>query len=199
MKLILKEEPQEEIITLQEAKNYLRINHDFDDELIKMFIKSTRTAMEAIVQKSILAQTWEYTIDEDSVCKSSLKRDDVVQAIRGKITIPLPKSPVVDILNVKMNGKKVSDTFYEWNLVKNKHTLTIFSREMSPNLLSYPIVIKYRAGIAEKAENVPYQIKLANLMLLANAYQERFSFSQNSLISQSVKEMLVPFLDLRFF
>lgn len=106
MKLVLKEEPQEEIITLQEAKNYLRINHDFDDELIKMFIKSTRAAMESIVQKSILAQTWEYTIDEDSVCKSSLKRDDVVQASRGKITIPLPKSPVVDILKVKMKGKQ---------------------------------------------------------------------------------------------
>ena len=200
MKLILKEEPKEEIITLEEAKNYLRINHDFDDELIKMFIKSTRCAMEAIIQKSILAQTWEYIIDSDSVCKSKQKRLDIVRCSYGKITIPLPKSPVVDVLSVKMNFKKLKETAYSWDWVKGKCALlTINCKDLDSKNLEYPIKIKYRAGIAEVADNVPYQIKLANLMLLANAYQERYSFSQTTFISQSVKDMLVPFLDLRFF
>lgn len=200
MKLILKEEPKEEIVTLAEAKNYLRVNHDFDDELIQMFIKSTRIAMESIVQKSIIAQTWQYIIEDCSeVCKSHLKRDDVIHASQGKITIPLPKSPVVDILSVKMKGRKIESQSYTWDLVKDKYSLTINCRDLNSSQVGYPIVIKYRAGITDKAENVPYQIKLANLMLLANAYQERYSFSQKTLISQSVKEMLMPFFDLRFF
>lgn len=200
MKLTLKEGPKEEIVTLEEAKNYLRINHDFDDDLIRLFIKSTRAAMEAIVQKSIIAQTWQYTIEDSSeVCKSALKRDDVVQAAHGKIVIPLPKSPVIDILSVKMNRKKVEDSDYELELVKNKYCLTINCNNLSSKQVKYPLVIKYRAGICESSENVPYQIKLANLMLLANAYQERYSYSQETFVSQKVKDMLMPFLDLRFF
>lgn len=200
MKLILKEEPKEEIITLEEAKNYLRIDHNFDDDLIEMLIKSTRCAMEAIIQKSILAQTWEYIIDSDSVCKTRFKRLDVVRSSYGKITIPLPESPVVDILSVKMGLKKLKDTVYSWDWVKGKCALlTINCKELDSNNLEYPIRVKYRTGLADSAENVPYQIKLANLMLLANAYQERYSFSQTTFISQSVKDMLVPFLDLRFF
>ena len=45
MKLILIEQPTDEIISLEETKNYLRIDHDFDDDLLKMLIKSTRAAM----------------------------------------------------------------------------------------------------------------------------------------------------------
>ena len=65
--------------------------------------------------------------------------------------------------------------------------------------INYPIIIKYKAGISDQAENIPYQLKLANLMLVANAYQERYSYSQNNVISQSVKELLMPFLNLRIF
>jgi hypothetical protein len=40
---------------------------------------------------------------------------------------------------------------------------------------------------------------LANFMLVANAYQERFSYNSNGIISKGVQQLLDPFLNLRIF
>ncbi len=57
MNLELIAQPNSEIITLQEVKDYLNIDHDFEDNLLELLIKSTREAIETIVQKSIIKQT----------------------------------------------------------------------------------------------------------------------------------------------
>lgn len=199
MKLILIEQPTDEIISLKETKNYLRIDHDFDDDLLKMLIKSTRTAMETIIQKSIMAQTWEYTIDRRSVSNSRYEKRDIANVSCGVITIPLPKSPVVDVLSIKMKGETLETTTYYLEKMGNKCRLILNCKSLVSKKINYPIIIRYKAGISDKAENIPYQLKLANLMLVANAYQERYSYSQNNVISQSVKELLMPFLNLRIF
>ena len=199
MKLVLIEQPTDEIISLKETKNYLRIEHDFDDELLKMLIKSTRTAMEAIIQKSIMAQTWEYTIDHRSVSNSRCEKRDIAHVSCGVVTIPLPKSPVVEVLSVKMRGETMETTNYSLEKIGNKCCVILNCKSMASKKVNYPIIIKYKAGISDQAENIPYQLKLANLMLVANAYQERYSYSQNNVISQSVKELLMPFLNLRIF
>ncbi|MBQ7674232.1 MAG: phage head-tail connector protein [Alphaproteobacteria bacterium] len=199
MKLVLIEQPTDEIITLQETKNYLRIDHDFDDDLLKMLIKSTRTAMETIIQKSIMSQTWEYTIDHHSVSNSKYERRDIANVSGGIITIPLPKSPVVNILSVKMGSDTIEITAYCLERVANKFCLILNCKNIPSKKVKYPIVIRYQSGISTETENIPYQLKLANLMLVANAYQERYSYSQNNVISQSVKELLMPFLNLRIF
>lgn len=199
MKLALIEQPTDEIITLKETKNYLRIDHDFDDDLLNMLIKSTRTAMEAIIQKSIMSQTWEYTIDHNSVSNSRYERRDIANVSCGIVTIPLPKSPVVNILSVKMGNETVESAAYCLEKFTNKYCLILNCKNLPSKKVKYPIVIRYKSGISTTVENVPYQLKLANLMLVANAYQERYSYSQNNVISQSVKELLMPFLNLRIF
>lgn len=199
MKLVLIKQPTDEIISLREAKNYLRIDHNFDDELLKMLIKSTRTAMEAIIQKSIMAQTWEYTIDHCSVSNLRYEKRDVAKVFCGIITIPLPKSPIVDVLSLKMGNKTVQKTDYCLEKIDNKCCLVLNCKNLTSKKVEYPITIRYLAGISDNVENIPYQLKLANLMLTANAYQERYSYSQNNIISQSVKELLTPFLNLRIF
>ena len=45
MKLNLIQKPNEEIISVQDAKRYMRIDQDYDDGLIGFFIKATREAM----------------------------------------------------------------------------------------------------------------------------------------------------------
>ena len=199
MKLILIEQPTDEIISLEETKNYLRIDHDFDDDLLKMLIKSTRAAMETIIQKSIMVQIWEYTIDHRSVSNSRYEKRDIANVSFGVITIPLPKSPVVDVLSIKMKGETLETTTYYLEKIENKCCVILNCKSLASKKINYPIVIRYKAGISDKAENIPYQLKLANLMLVANAYQERYSYSQNNVISQSVKELLMPFLNLRIF
>ncbi|MDR2724450.1 MAG: head-tail connector protein [Holosporaceae bacterium] len=199
MQLNLLEKPSDEIITLEETKNYLRIDHDFDDNLILAFIKSTREAIETIIQKSIMKQTWEYRLDNSSICNFDFGESNYPSIFCDSMRIPLPKPPIIEIVSVSVDDQEVESNKYLLEKINNKFCLCINSKQLFKNKRNISTTIKYHAGIAEQIENVPYQLKLANLMLVANAFQERFSYQQNSIVSQGVKQLLGPFLNLRFF
>jgi hypothetical protein len=199
MQLILIEKPTSEIISLEETKNYIRIDHDFDDTLILGLIKTTREAIESIIQKSIMKQVWEYTLNSNSICNFDFGESDYPSIFCDIIRIPLPKPPVTKVFKVEINDHEIEKDSYTLDAVNNKFCLCFSSKKLLNRKNKISIKIKYEAGIAENVENIPYQLKLANLMLVANAYQERFSYKQNGIISQGVKQLLGPFLNLRIF
>ncbi|MDR2646152.1 MAG: head-tail connector protein [Holosporaceae bacterium] len=199
MQLNLLEKPSEEIITLAETKNYLRIDHDFDDNLISAIIKSTREAIEAIIQKSILKQIWEYKLDNASICNFDFQEGDYPSIHCNSVRIPLPKPPIREIISVSVDDRDLDPNKYSLEKTNDKFCLCIDSKHLFRNRRKISIAIKYSAGIADSAENIPYQLKLANLMLTANAFQERFAYPQNNIVSQGVKQLLHPFLNLRIF
>jgi hypothetical protein len=199
MQLSLVEKPREEIVSLEEVKNYLRISHDFDDSLLDLIIKSTREAMESIIQKSVMVQTWAYTINNDSICYNGVNEDDFPVICYDIIRIPLPKPPVAKIISVKIDNQEIDNQHYRLEKFNSRFCLCLSSAEVLNARRKASIIIEYEAGISDKKENIPYQLKLANLMLIANAYQERYSYNQNSVISQGVKRLLEPFLNLRIF
>lgn len=199
MQLSLVEKPHEEIVSLEETKNYLRISHDFDDSLLEIMIRSTREAMESIIQKSVMAQTWKYTINNDFITSACVQEDDFSSICYDVFRIPLPKPPVVKIIRVKADDTELDSQSYMLEKFNSKFYLSISSKKIFTANRKASIAIEYTAGISDKKENIPYQLKLANLMLIANAYQERYSYNQNSFVSQGVKRLLEPFLNLRFF
>ncbi|MDR1375201.1 MAG: head-tail connector protein [Holosporaceae bacterium] len=199
MQLNLIKKPENEIISLAEAKNYLRIDHDFDDTLIVGTIKSTREALESIIQKSIFKQTWEYVLDNYSICNFDFCESDYPSIFCDIIKIPLPKPPIMKIISVKVGEKEQKECKYSVEKINHKFCLCINYGKSLHRRNKVSIKIIYEAGIADKVENIPYQLKLANLMLMANAYQERFSYKQEGVISQGIKQLLSPFLNLRIF
>ncbi|MDR1982794.1 MAG: head-tail connector protein [Holosporaceae bacterium] len=200
MELNLIEKPSSEIITLEEAKNYLRIDHDFDDNLILSFIRSTREAMESIIQKSIMKQTWEYKLHDSSICDFDFHESDYPSIFSGTMRITLPKPPIIKIISVAVDEAEINPGKYSLEKVSNKFYLCVNSEKFfSVSRRKISVNVVYEAGIADCVENIPYQLKLANLMLVANAFQERYSYKQNSVISQGVKQLLGPFLNLRVF
>ena len=193
MQLTLVRQPESEIISLQEAKDYLNISHEFDDALINLLIKSTREAIETIVQKSIIKQTWEYVVFREEF--SNLNSTGRPCVFGSFIKVPLPRPPILEILEIKTDDKIVDHRKVRLEKINNNFYLYI------ENLKHFEqcnrLIITYSAGIALTSDNVPYQIKLANLMLIANAYQDRYQ-PRNS-ISSGVQELLAPFLNLRIF
>ncbi|MDR0753604.1 MAG: head-tail connector protein [Holosporaceae bacterium] len=199
MQLNILEKPSEEMITLAETKNYLRIDHDFDDNLISAIIKSTREAMEATIQKSILKQIWEYKLDNTSICDFDFQEGDYPSIYCNNVRIPLPKPPIMEIISVNSDNRELNSDRYSLEKTNDKFCLFVDRRHLFRKKKKISIAVKYSAGIADSAENIPYQLKLANLMLVANAFQERFVYPQNSIVSQGVKQLLHPFLNLRIF
>ena len=105
MKLISVEKPQTEILSLQEAKNYLRVEHEFDDELIKDLIISARELIETVTEQSVLKQTWQCTFDYGEICDFYSIDDEKPSIFGWLITIPLPKSPVIKIISVSISDR----------------------------------------------------------------------------------------------
>ena len=193
MKLELIQQPDIEIVSLQEAKEYLGISHDFEDDMLKFLIKSTREAIESVMQKSVIHQTWQYTLSRNEF--ANLNSDGRPCIFGSVIKIPMPRPPLLDVIGVKIDDKiidrrrikveKVLNTFYVY-------ILNVKNFDASEN-----VTITYTAGLASLPTAVPYQIKLANLMLIANAYQNRYH--STSSIPQGIRELLNPFLNLRIF
>lgn len=198
MKLVLVNRPDTEIITLEEAKNYLRVDHDLDDDLIKMLIKSTRIAMESIIQKSIMYQTWEYTVDRlPKTNRANVNIFDTVTVYGKIVSIPLPKSPIVKVISVKIGENELNPSMYFLKKADNKNCLIIDCKNTELTIPNRSIVIKYQSGISDSIENIPYQLKLANLILVSTAYQERYANTGNFQISKGIKQLLTPFINIR--
>lgn len=199
MQLNLVKKPTCEIVTLEEAKNYLRIDHNYDDDLILNFIQATREAIESIIQKSIMKQIWSYQLDNSSICKFDAGESNYPSIFGNIIKIPLPKPPVMEILSVVIDDRECEKKEYYLEKVCNQFCLCVSCKNIIGKKRKVQITIEYAAGIADDVKNIPYQLKLANLMLVANAYQERFSYKQHGVISQGVRQLLDPFLNLRIF
>jgi hypothetical protein len=197
MQLNLIEGPTSEIITLDEVKNYLRIDHDVDDNLISVFIKSTREAIESIIQKSIMKQTWEYVIKNQPLSSFYFGGEDCPNMFKNTFKISLPKPPVRNIICVKSREYEIDPAQCSLDIINNKFCLCIHSRHFFTGKAKISVSVRYEAGISDRVENIPYQLKLANLMLTANAFRERYSYSSNGAAFQGVRQLLSPFLNLR--
>ena len=192
MKLNLLTKAKAELISLAEAKSYLHINHNFDDDLIKFLIKSNREAIETMVQQSIVKQTWKYTVKREEF--SNLVSNNGPYVFGTMITIPLPRPPVLEVKGVLIDDKSISKN--KVKLVKDNNTYFIHIRNIKNFEDCSKVVIIYDTGIAETLDEVPEQIKLANLILVANAYQDRYT-TPLSIMPAIVRELLSPFLNLR--
>lgn len=63
MAAILIEPPATEPITLAEAKAFLRVEHDDDDNLVSALIVGARREVEAAIRRVLITQTWRIVLD----------------------------------------------------------------------------------------------------------------------------------------
>lgn len=192
---------ENEIVSLEETKRYMRIDHNADDDFIKDLIPATREAMESVIQKSILKSGWEYIVEGKNIGNMRFGDSNYPRVLSNVVTIPLPKPPVLKITKVSI----IKPTGEEVELNEEKFSLeqigACFCAEIIVperlNLKKCAIKINYESGISEDPENIPYQLKLANLMLVANAYKERFCYNVASFMPSGVQQLLAPFKTLR--
>ncbi len=64
MQLVCLQPPRQEPVSVGEAKQYLRIDHEAEDELLANLIQTARSAVEDFTQRSLMTQVWQLTITE---------------------------------------------------------------------------------------------------------------------------------------
>lgn len=171
MALQLVTPPTAEIITLAEAKSFLRVDHTDDDTLIGMLIKAARLRIEGPEGKLnalFLTQTWDLILDRFPC---------------SEIRIPLqPIQSVESITYFDPDGfsQTMSTADYYLDDV-NKPPFVLLMEDASwPDTLdaANSVTIRFVGGYAYAsgegvADNVPDPVKIAVMQMVGHWYERR--------------------------
>ena len=157
--------PQEEPITLAEAKSHLRITSTDEDALIETWIKAVREYCEGYQNRAYITQTWELSLDrfpDNSIIK-----------------VPLP--PLQDITSIKYydpegTEKEFSSDDYEVDTYSEPGRVSLGYGKSWPSEILRPVngvIIEFIAGYGDTADKVPEKVKQAIKVLIGELYEHR--------------------------
>lgn len=186
MSAILLNAPASEPVSLAEAKLFLRVEHDDDDDLIAALIAAARVQVEAQTRRALITQTWR------------LVRD--VWPASGCLPIlPVPLREVTAI------GVYDADGMIHTLDVDDFHIDTIsapailaFERgaPLAPGRHNAGIEIDIEVGFGDTAEAVPAPLRQAIRFLVAHWYENRRIIAASGKVASlpaSVSALIAPF------
>ena len=156
-------QPANEIFTLQEVKDYLKVDDTTEDTLITTLLQSARQAAESYLNQALITQTITEKLDKLS-----------------DHTIYLSVSPVIAVISFQYkDGDNTTQTFAAANYVVDNFIkparLALAYGSTWPTLYGNinDVTITYTAGYGSDASLVPGQIKQAILLMITDAYDNR--------------------------
>lgn len=178
MSLKLITPPEDEPLTLDEAKAHLRVDSDDDDLLIGALISAAREAVEAKTQRALMLQTWELALPAFPGCAD-------------EYAIRIPKAPLSALTTVKyVDADGMLQTMAEEDFQLDDHAeparITAAYGSTWPETREQPnaVLVRYDAGYADAA-SVPALMKAWMLLRIGTLYENRESIV-NGTISQDL-------------
>jgi uncharacterized phiE125 gp8 family phage protein len=186
MASILLTPPVVEPVSLADAKAYLRVEHDADDDVISGLISAARLQVEAQTRRALITQTWQ------------LRRDS--WPAEGRLTVlPAPLREVVAARVYDAGGAPhaidlqafTADTaaapavigFVPWSLPAPGRSLA-------------GIEVDIEAGYGDAADDVPPPLRHAIELLVAHWYENRglIAVGQSvAVLPASVAALIAPY------
>lgn len=156
-------QPTEEPITLQEAKEHIRVSITEEDQYIEPLIKVARETCEEFQNRAYVEQSWLLTFDN-----------------WPQFPVKLPRVPLQAV--TKIEYKTEDGTLNEWDSnnyavddVSEPGRIALRSNYNIPGDNLYPIngiQITYTAGYSEN-DNIPERVKHAMKLLIGHWYENR--------------------------
>lgn len=178
MRLSLAVAPMAEPVSLQEAKDHLRVVRDAENDLILRQLRAAREMAETYSRRQFCEATWDGWLDNWPSEQIGL-RPDGRGGYRGGDII-LPKAPLVSVTHVKYydtDGVEQTFSATKYNVETadgEPGRITVAYGEEWPDVQLRPSAINIRwvAGYGEPAD-VPQVAKEAILLLLGARYAQR--------------------------
>lgn len=180
--------PAAEPISVDELKEHLRIDDNYDDAYLLGCIKAARVWFEGQTKRGLITQTWDYAIDNDWPWKN------------GAPCIVLPLNPVASVTSITYVNEAASSPLpilaaSDYIVVARQHGSYIAPEyDVSwPTVRSVPdaIVVRFVVGESE----VPDDIKMA-LMVLAGHYYENRETAIGA--PKSIEPLISPYRGVLF-
>lgn len=184
MDLVLAIGPAVEPVTLQEAKDHLRVTTTDEDTLIQSYIKAAREHVETFTRRALMQQTWDLFLD----------------AFPSSSEIALPMPPLQSVISFTYTDKDGVQTVWDpsnylVNANKEPGRLVLAYGKSWPAVTLLPtsgIAVRFAAGYKDGA-SVPEAAKLAIKTLVARAFENREPMPQAAQeIAGTVEAILWP-------
>ena len=155
--------PAKEVFTLNEVKNYLKVDTSADDTLITTLLQSAREVAERYLNQALITQTITEKFDRLS-----------------NPTLYLSVSPVIAVTNFQYaDSQNTTQTFaateYVVDTFSKPARLSLAYGKTWPTLYGNinDVTITYTAGYDTESSGVPFQIRQAILLMIADTYENR--------------------------
>lgn len=179
-------EPVAEPITLKQAKDFLRIEHDEEDSMIWDFITEARDACENYTGRALITQTWQ--IFYSFFPYTSLHMD-------------LRHGPIQSVTSVKFirsddtEGTMDSSLYYLTDTNLHGRIVLNYGDIFPADTLRYQdsVKIEFISGYGDTGDDLPAQLKRGLLHYVAGLYEHR----EEGMIPEQAKECWSQFRLIR--
>lgn len=188
MGLVIVTAPTVEPVTLEEAKLHLRVDNTADDALILALIESARTMVEAITQRALITQTWDYKIDD--------------WPDTDYIRMPLPPLQSITSITYKLYTDGSTSTFASasyfavTSMIPGRAALKPGYTWPSESLYPYQaIAVQFVCGYGAGGSYVPEPLKSALKLLIGHLYENREAVREKNVqaLPWGVTHLLAPY------
>tara|TARA_B100000780_G_scaffold128812_1_gene90327 strand:+ start:291 stop:947 length:657 start_codon:yes stop_codon:yes gene_type:complete len=179
--LTIHTQPNQEPVTLQEVKEYLRVDDSTDERIIRPFIETARRFCEEHTGRALMTQTLNLFLDAFDDIDEPLWEGMRTGAYQNsyKNYIVLPRSPVVSVTHVKTYTDDDAATTmpsanYYVDNVREPSRIVLRTGQTFPTALrvANAIEVKYVVGYTSQY-NVPEPLRLGMLQHIAYLYEHR--------------------------
>ena len=174
-------EPTQEPLTLQEVKEYLRVEDNTDERNLRPLIESARRLVEEHLNRTLMQTTYQQFLDSFDEYE-----DPLFEGVRQgpylnyyKNYIDLVKSPVISVTHIKTyqdddSATTMAASKYYVDNAREPSRIVLRQGETFPTALrvANAIEIQYVAGYTSPYQ-VPEPIRLAILQIIAHMYEHR--------------------------
>ena len=179
--LTISVEPTQEPVTLQEVKEYLRVDDSTDERIIRPFIETARRFCEEHTGRALMTQTLILYLDAfqdiDDPLWEGMRTGPYLNYYKNYIV--LPRSPVASVTHVKTyddsdTATTMASTEYYVDNAREPARIVLRTGSTFPTALrvANAIEVKYIAGYTSQY-SIPEPLRLGILQHIAFLYEHR--------------------------
>lgn len=182
---LIQKQPEDEPLTLEEVKEYLRVDTDSEADLITSFIIAARRQVEARTYRPLITQSWLLSLDFSEI-------SDIVEINK----FPLQTVDSIKYFDIDGNIQTIDSSKYIVD--KNSNPCRVQFTDLPSTIKNQinAMQIKFTCGYGDLASDVPDDIKLAMKFIIGHYYENRqdvVTGTQVNEIPQSSQFLLEPY------
>ena len=182
---LIQKQPEDEPLTLEEVKEYLRVDTDSEDDLITSFIIAARRQVEARTYRPLITQSWLLSLDFSEI-------SDIVEINK----FPLQTVDSIKYFDIDGNIQTIDSSKYIVDKNSNPCRVQFIDLPSTIKNQINAMQIKFTCGYGDLASDVPDDIKLAMKFIIGHYYENRqdvVTGTQVNEIPQSSQFLLEPY------